>query len=145
MGLSLFRPAIVQKFILKNVMENTPSTSLVLIENQDDEIPERILVAVKTLVPAQVLSSEAEVRKELPQVLGKLLALCWINNELATYFLSNTKNFLDKIEIALPDSIIIDVKKEAKAKPSITVFQIAEGSKFKQRLFKLSLKLIANR
>ena len=126
-------------------METSSSTSLVIIETQDDEIPEPILVAVRTLVPAQVLSNEAEVRKELPQVIGKLLALCWINNELASYFLSNTKNFLDKIKIELPDSIIIEVKKEIKAKPSITVFQIAEGSKFKQRLFKLSLKLIANR
>ena len=126
-------------------METSSSTSLVIIETQDDEIPEPILVAVRTLVPAQVLSNEAEVRKELPQVIGKLLALCWINNELASYFLSNTKNFLDKIKIELPDSIIIEVKKETKAKPSITVFQIAEGSKFKQRLFKLSLKLIANR
>ena len=126
-------------------METSSSTSLVIVETQDDEIPESIVIAVRTLVPAQVLSSEAEVRKELPQVIGKLLALCWINNELASYFLSNTKNFLDKIKIELPDSIIIEVKKETKAKPSITVFQIAEGSKYKQRLFKLSLKLIANR
>jgi hypothetical protein len=126
-------------------METSSSTSLVIVETQDGEIPERIVIAVRTLVPAQVLSNEAEVRKELPQVIGKLLALCWINNELASYFLSNTKNFLDKIKIELPDSIIIEVKKETKAKPSITVFQIAEGSKYKQRLFKLSLKLIANR
>lgn len=130
---------------LKSVMETSSSTSLAIIETQDEEIPESILVAARTLVPAQVLSNEAEVRKELPQVIGKLLALCWINNELASYFLSNTKNFLDKIKIELPDSIIIEVKKETKAKPSITVFQIAEGSKYKQRLFKLSLKLIANR
>lgn len=126
-------------------MENSSNTSLVVIETQDEEIPEHILVAVKTLVPGQSLNNEAEVRKELPQVIGKLLALCWINSELAIYFLSNTKNFLDKIEISLPESIVIEVKKEAKAKPSITVFQIADGSKFKQRLFKLSLKLIANR
>lgn len=126
-------------------METSSSTSLVIVETQDDEIPESIVIAVRTLVPAQVLINEAEVRKELPQVIGKLLALCWINNELASYFLSNTKNFLDKIKIELPDSIIIEVKKETKAKPSITVFQIAEGSKYKQRLFKLSLKLIANR
>jgi hypothetical protein len=136
---------VVTDLIVKGVMETSSSTSLVIIKTQDDEIPEPILVAVRTLVPAQVLSNEAEVRKELPQVIGKLLALCWINNELASYFLSNTKNFLDKIKIELPDSIIIEVKKETKAKPSITVFQIAEGSKFKQRLFKLSLKLIANR
>ena len=136
---------MVTDLIVKGVMETSSSTSLVIIETQDDEIPEPILVAVRTLVPAQVLSNEAEVRKELPQVIGKLLALCWINNELASYFLSNTKNFLDKIKIELPDSIIIEVKKETKAKPSITVFQIAEGSKYKQRLFKLSLKLIANR
>lgn len=136
---------MVTDLIVKSVMEASSSTSLVIIETQDDEIPEPILVAVRTLVPAQVLSNEAEVRKELPQVIGKLLALCWINNELASHFLSNTKNFLDKIKIELPDSIIIEVKKETKAKPSITVFQIAEGSKYKQRLFKLSLKLIANR
>ena len=131
--------------IVKSSMEKPSSTSLVIVENQHEEIPESIVIAVKTLVPAQVFSDETQVRKELPQVLAKLLALCWINNDLANHFLSNTKYFLDKIDVELPDSIFIEVKKEAKAKPSITVFQIPEGSKFKQRLFKLSLKLIANR
>ena len=126
-------------------MENTPGTSLLVLENQSDIIPKNIIEAVKTLIPAQILTNEAEVRKELPQVLGKLLALCWINQELAGFFLSDTRNFLEKIQISLPESIVIEVKKEGRAKPSITVFQIEEGRKYKQRLFKLSLKLIANR
>lgn len=126
-------------------MENTPGTSLLVLENQSDIIPKNIIEAVKTLIPAQIFTNEAEVRKELPQVLGKLLALCWINQELAGFFLSDTRNFLEKIQISLPESIVIEVKKEVRAKPSITVFQIEEGRKYKQRLFKLSLKLIANR
>lgn len=126
-------------------MENTPGTSLLVLENQSDIIPKNIIEAVKTLIPAQILTNEAEVRKELPQVLGKLLALCWINQELAGFFLSDTRNFLEKIQISLPESIVIEVKKEVRAKPSITVFQIEEDRKYKQRLFKLSLKLIANR
>jgi len=126
-------------------MENTPGTSLLVLENQSDIIPKNIIEAVKTLIPAQILTNEAEVRKELPQVLGKLLSLCWINQELAGFFLSDTRNFLEKIQISLPESIVIEVKKEVRAKPSITVFQIEEGRKYKQRLFKLSLKLIANR
>ena len=126
-------------------MENTPGTSLLVLENQSDIIPKNIIEAVKTLIPAQILINEAEVRRELPQVLGKLLALCWINQELAGFFLSDTRNFLEKIQISLPENIVIEVKKEVRAKPSITVFQIEEGRKYKQRLFKLSLKLIANR
>lgn len=126
-------------------MENTPGTSLLVLENQSDIIPEDIIEAVKTLIPAQILTNEAEVRRELPQVLGKLLALCWINQELAGFFLSDTRIFLEKIQISLPENIVIEVKKEVRAKPSITVFQIEEGRKYKQRLFKLSLKLIANR
>jgi len=126
-------------------MENTPGTSLLVLENQSDIIPKNIIEAVKTLIPAQILTNEAEVRRELPQVLGKLLALCWINQELAAFFLSDTRIFLEKIQISLPENIVIEVKKEVRAKPSITVFQIEEGRKYKQRLFKLSLKLIANR
>jgi hypothetical protein len=126
-------------------MENTPGTSLLVLENQSDIIPKNIIEAVKTLIPAQILTNEAEVRRELPQVLGKLLALCWINQELAGFFLSDTRIFLEKIQISLPENIVIEVKKEVRAKPSITVFQIEEGRKYKQRLFKLSLKLIANR
>jgi len=126
-------------------MENTPGTSLLVLEKQSDIIPKNIIEAVKTLIPAQILTNEAEVRKELPQVLGKLLALCWINQELAGFFLSDTRIFLEKIQISLPENIVIEVKKEVRAKPSITVFQIEEGRKYKQRLFKLSLKLIANR
>lgn len=126
-------------------MENTPGTSLLVLENQSDIIPKDIIEAVKTLIPAQILTNEAEVRRELPQVLGKLLALCWINQELAGFFLSDTRIFLEKIQISLPENIVIEVKKEVRAKPSITVFQIEEGRKYKQRLFKLSLKLIANR
>jgi len=126
-------------------MENTPGTSLLVLENQSDIMPKNIIEAVKTLIPAQILTNEAEVRRELPQVLGKLLALCWINQELARFFLSDTRVFLEKIQISLPENIVIEVKKEVRAKPSITVFQIEEGRKYKQRLFKLSLKLIANR
>ena len=126
-------------------MENTPGTSLLVLENQSDIMPKNIIEAVKTLIPAQILTNEAEVRRELPQVLGKLLALCWINQELAGFFLSDTRIFLEKIQISLPENIVIEVKKEVRAKPSITVFQIEEGRKYKQRLFKLSLKLIANR
>ena len=55
-------------------MENTPGTSLLVLENQSDIIPKNIIEAVKTLIPAQILTNEAEVRKELPQVLGKLIA-----------------------------------------------------------------------
>ena len=132
-------------FISGYKMNNEPGTSLIVAENTDQEVPSTLIDAVRTLVPAQVFFDEAEVRKELPGVLGKILALCWINQSLANYFLFYTKNFLDRIDIYLPENIVIEVNKDVKAKTSITVFQAHEGKKFKQRLFKLSLKLIANR
>lgn len=119
------------------------STSLMVID--EAIIPAHLVLATKTLIPQQSLSDENEVRDQLPQVIGKLLALCWINKELAQFFLSDPKTFLEKIDIALPDNISIDVNKEFKGKPSITVFQTLKSAGFKQRLFKLSLKLIANR
>jgi len=73
------------------------------------------------------------------------LALCWINEELADWFLNDAEIFLNRIGIFLPEDISIESKKQAKAKPSLTVFEQLENSRYKRKIFKLSLKLIANR
>ena len=130
---------------VQDAMNKKPGTSLAIIDEHEASIPQEMIDAIKILIPAQVLHNETEVRRELPQILGRLLAFSWINEELAAFLLNDTKEFLESINISLPPSIVVEVTQEKKAKPSITVYQIEKGKKFRQRLFKLSLKLMANR
>jgi len=121
------------------------TTALAVIEDNVHETREALLSAVSMLVPSVTFDDTEQVKNELPQLLGKILALCWINDDLAFWFLDNAGLFLNDVGILLPAGISVQSKKETKAKPSITVFEVQEGSRYKRRIFKLSLKLIANR
>ncbi len=121
------------------------TTALAVIEDNVHETREALLSAVSMLVPSVTFDDTEQVKNELPQLLGKILALCWINDDLAFWFLDNAELFLNDVGILLPAGISVQSKKETKAKPSITVFEAQEGSGYNRRIFKLSLKLIANR
>jgi|GEM_PF-1525115 len=129
--------------------QNAETTALVVVDNMAGnaagDAKSALLAAVSTLVPSVVFEDREQVKKELPNLLGTILALCWINEELADWFLNDAEIFLNRIGIFLPEDISIESKKEAKAKPSLTVFEQLENSRYKRKIFKLSLKLIANR
>ena len=91
------------------------------------------------------LSSVEAVKEQLPAIMGKIMALCWVNNKFEKYFVANPATCLDQLGISLPASIVITPQKSKTNRPSITVYEQREGSRFKNRLFSLSLTLMATR
>ena len=91
------------------------------------------------------LSSVEAVKEQLPAIMGKIMALCWVNDKFEKYFVANPATCLDQLGISLPASIVITPQKSKANLPSITVYEQREGSRFKNRLFSLSLTLMATR
>jgi len=96
-------------------------------------------------IAAENLETISEVKDQLPAILGKVMALCWLNDEFQNFFISEPAKCLDDIGIVIPDGIIVTSQKSNTNRPSITVFEQREGSRFKARLFSLSLTLMASR
>jgi len=91
------------------------------------------------------LSSVEAVKEQLPAIMGKIMALCWLNDKFEKYFVTNPASCLHQLGISLPASIVITPQKSKTNRPSITVYEQREGSRFKNRLFSLSLTLMATR
>ena len=91
------------------------------------------------------LNSVEAVKEQLPAIMGKIMALCWVNDKFEKYFVANPAVCLDQLGISLPASIVVTPQKSKTNRPSITVFERREGSRFKSRLFSLSLTLMATR
>jgi len=91
------------------------------------------------------LSSVEAVKEQLPAIMGKIMALCWVNDKFEKYFVANPATCLEQLGISLPTSIVITPQKSKTNRPSITVYERREGSRFKNRLFSLSLTLMATR
>ena len=91
------------------------------------------------------LSNVEAVKEQLPAILGKIMALCWVNDKFEKYFVANPAICLDQLGILFPASIVITPQKSKSDRPSITVYEQREGSRFKNRLFSLSLTLMATR
>jgi hypothetical protein len=126
-------------------MKQNAETTALVVEDTAEDARAELLAAVSTLVPSVVFEDREQVKKELPNLLGTILALCWINEELAGWFLDDAEFFLNRIGVFLPDDVSIEPTREARAKPSLTVFEQLEHSRYKRKIFKLSLRLIANR
>ena len=85
------------------------------------------------------------VKDRLPVILGKVLALCWLNESFQKIFLESPGACLEKLGIETPQDIVIAAQTTNTKRPSIIVFEKRQGSNFKVRLFSLALTLIASK
>jgi len=56
--------------------QNAETTALVVVEDTAEDARAQLLAAVSTLVPSVVFEDREQVKKELPNLLGTILALC---------------------------------------------------------------------
>ena len=124
---------------------------------------QRALVPVKKLSPPAVieknrdlapldlvngnlsLSSRAEVKKLLPDIMGKALARIWIDSDFHRDFSSDPQSTLEKNGVYLPETMIVEFQKPNSDRPRIVVYERRPGSKFKVRVFYLQLVMMAGR
>lgn len=85
------------------------------------------------------------VKDRLPVILGKVLALCWLNESFQKIFLESPEACLENLGIETPENVVVAAQTTNTKRPSIIVFEKRQGSNFKVRLFSLALTLIASK
>ncbi|MBD75268.1 MAG: hypothetical protein CMM96_07290 [Rickettsiales bacterium] len=93
----------------------------------------------------QHLKNREEVRKYLPDILGRVLARIWIDSEFRDQFSNNPQQTLEINGVYLPDEMTIEFQKPNSDRPRIVVYEKKEGSKFKLRVLYLQLVMMAGR
>ena len=90
-------------------------------------------------------TSREEVRERLPDILGKALALIWIDREFADVFARDPQGTLEGEGIMLPDNMVIEFQKPGTDRPRIVVYERRPNSNFKLRVLYLQLVMMAGR
>lgn len=91
------------------------------------------------------IENREQVRQYLPEILGRVLARVWIDNDFHTEFSGDPQATLEKHGLSLPASMSIEYEKPNTNRPRIVVYERPEGSKFKMRIFYLQLVMMAGR
>ena len=98
------------------------------------------------LVPDQTtFKSREDVRERLPEILGKALALIWIDREFANLFARDPQGTLEREGIILPENMAIEFQKPGTDRPRVVVYEKRPKSNFKLRILYLQLVMMAGR
>ena len=102
--------------------------------------PQYALVADQT-----TFKSRDDVKERLPEILGKTLALIWIDREFADLFARDPQGTLEGEGIFLPENMLIEFQKPGTDRPRIVVYEKRPNSNFKLRILYLQLVMMAGR
>ncbi len=126
--------------------KSNPSTALVAQSSKTSQKKQILTLSwAAENIDGESLADVNEVKNRLPVILGKILALCWLNEDFQTLFLENPSACLDKLGIETPEDVSVAAQTTNTKRPSIIVFEKRPGSNFKLRLFSLSLTLMASK
>ena len=122
------------------------TTAVVLFDaNKTSLVLSNLVDWARMNIKEENLFSVEAMKEQLPAIMGKIMALCWVNDKFEKYFVANPATCLDQLGISLSASIVITPQKSKANRPSITVYEQREGSRFKNRFFSLTLTLMATR
>ncbi len=92
-----------------------------------------------------ILKNRQDVKKYLPDILGRVLARIWIDKSFKDSFKSNPKDILKDNGVYLPDDMILEFQKPNSDRPKIIVYEKKDKSNFKVRVVQLQLVMLAGR
>ncbi len=93
----------------------------------------------------QHFKNRDEVKKFLPDILGRVLARIWIDSEFREEFSLDPQKTLEFNGVYLPEDMYIEFQKPNSDRPKIVVYQQRPKSKFKLRVLYLQLVMMAGR
>tara|TARA_Y100000994_G_scaffold224974_1_gene207026 strand:- start:156 stop:551 length:396 start_codon:yes stop_codon:yes gene_type:complete len=93
----------------------------------------------------QHLKNRTEVRKHLPEILGRVLARIWIDTNFKEEFANDPQKTLEFNGVYLPEDMSIEFQKPNSDRPRIVVYEQRPKSKFKLRVLYLQLVMMAGR
>ena len=131
-------------------MKSSKSTELIKIDEQTSKLPvkfnsKEINNALKLVDKDLHLQNREDVKKLLPDILGRVLARIWIDTNFKENFKSNPESVLSENGVFLPDDMILEFQKPNSDRPKIIVYEKKADSKFKVRVVQLQLVMIAGR
>ena len=126
------------------------STDLVKFNNKKSNLPikfdqNEVKQALELVDKDLILKNREDVKKYLPDILGRVLARIWIDKTFKNSFKSNPKQVLNDNGVFLPDDMILEFKKPNSDRPKIIVYEKKEKSNFKVRVVQLQLVMLAGR
>ena len=126
------------------------STDLVKFNNKKSNLPikfdqNEVKQALELVDKDLILKNREDVKKYLPDILGRVLARIWIDKSFKDSFKSNPKEGLNDNGVFLPDDMILEFQKPNSDRPKIIVYEKKEKSNFKVRVVQLQLVMLAGR
>ena len=137
------------KGILK-MRSSSKSTDLIKIDQNKSNLPikfnhNEINHALELVDKDLFLKNREDVKKYLPDILGRVLARIWIDKAFKDNFKLDPKFVLNENGVFLPDDMILEFQKPNSDRPKIIVYEKKPNSKFKVRVVQLQLVMIAGR
>ena len=131
-------------------MKSSKSTELIKIDKQESKLPikfnsKEINNALKLVDKDLYLQNREDVKKFLPDILGRVLARIWIDTNFKENFKLNPESVLSENGVFLPDDMILEFQKPNSDRPKIIVYEKKAGSNFKVRVVQLQLVMLAGR
>ena len=131
---------------------NVPSKSTDLVKFNQKKTklpikfkPNEVNQALELVDKDLILKNREEVKKYLPDILGRVLARIWIDKSFKENFKSNPRQVLNDNGVFLPDDMILEFQKPNSDRPKIIVYEKKEKSNFKVRVVQLQLVMLAGR
>ena len=126
------------------------STDLVKYNKKKSNLPikfdqNEVKQALELVDKDLILKNREDVKKYLPDILGRVLARIWIDKSFKDSFKSNPKEVLNDNGVFLPDDMILEFQKPNSDRPKIIVYEKKEKSNFKVRVVQLQLVMLAGR
>ena len=126
------------------------STDLVKFKEKKTKLPTKFKLnevnqALELVDKDLVLKNREEVKKYLPDILGRVLARIWIDKSFKENFKLNPRQVLNDNGVFLPDDMILEFQKPNSDRPKIIVYEKKNGSNFKIRVVQLQLVMLAGR
>ena len=129
---------------------SSKSTDLVKVDKKKTSLPIKFSPnennhALELVDKDLFLKNREDVKKYLPDILGRVLARIWIDKTFKENFKSEPKSVLNENGVFLPDDMILEFQKPNSDRPKIIVYEKKPDSKFKIRVVQLQLVMIAGR
>jgi hypothetical protein len=126
------------------------STDLVRFNEKKSKLPiklnpNEVNQALELVDKDLILKNREQVKKYLPDILGRVLARIWIDKTFKEKFKSNPRQVLNDNGVFLPDDMILEFQKPNSDRPKIIVYEKKQNSNFKVRVVQLQLVMLAGR
>ena len=129
---------------------SSKSTDLIKLNEKKTKLPikfdpKNVNNALELVDKDLILKNREEVKKYLPDILGRVLARIWIDKSFKESFKSNPRQVLNDSGVFLPDDMILEFQKPNSDRPKIIVYEKKKNSNFKVRVVQLQLVMLAGR